>query len=87
MTQVIPTLTGIQKAAILMIALGAENSALVIQHLSDAEIEQLTIEMANVRKITPEHRDFVLEEFHHMCIANDYITQGGIEYAVGARFN
>ncbi|WP_407307316.1 flagellar motor switch protein FliG [Desulfosporosinus sp. SB140] len=74
-------LTGIQKAAILMIVLGPENSAQVIKHLGDTEIEQLTLEMANVRKISPEQRDFVIEEFHQMCIANDYISQGGIEYA------
>jgi flagellar motor switch protein FliG len=74
-------LTGIQKAAILMIALGPESSAQVIRHLTENEIEQLTLEMANVRKISPEMRDIVLSEFHQMCIANDYISQGGINYA------
>ncbi len=74
-------LTGIQKAAILMISLGSENSANVVKHLGDAEIEQLTLEMANVGKISPEQRDHVVEEFHQMCIANDYISRGGIEYA------
>ena len=74
-------LTGLQKAAILLIALGPEHSARVVQHLSETEIEQLTLEMANVRRISPEHRDQVLDEFHQMCIANDYIAQGGIDYA------
>ena len=74
-------LTGIQKAAILMIALGAENSAQVVKHLNDAEIEQLTLEMSNARKISPEQRDYVVEEFHQMCIASDYISQGGVDYA------
>lgn len=74
-------LTGIQKTAILMIALGPEKSAKVVQHLSDAEIEQLTLEMANVRKISSEQRDRVVDEFHQMCVANDYIAQGGIDYA------
>lgn len=75
------SLTGLQKAAILMIALGPENSAQVIKHLGDGEIEQLTLEMANVRKISPDQRDYVVEEFHQMCMASDYISQGGIEYA------
>ncbi|TGE32613.1 flagellar motor switch protein FliG [Desulfosporosinus sp. Sb-LF] len=74
-------LTGIQKAAILMVALGAENSAQVVKHLGEGEIEQLTLEMANVGRISPEQRDAVVEEFHQMCIANAYISQGGIEYA------
>ncbi|HWQ43430.1 MAG TPA: flagellar motor switch protein FliG [Desulfosporosinus sp.] len=75
------TLTGIQKAAILMIALGAENSAQVVKHLAEGEIEQLTLEMSNVGKVSSEQRDLVVEEFHQMCIANDYISQGGVEYA------
>jgi len=75
------TLTGTQKAAILMIALGSENSANVIKHLGDQEIEQLTLEMANVGKISPEQRDHVVEEFHQLCMANDYISRGGIDYA------
>ncbi|AET70290.1 flagellar motor switch protein FliG [Desulfosporosinus orientis DSM 765] len=74
-------LTGIQKAAILMVALGTDHSANVIKHLGDAEIEQLTLEMANVGKVSPEHRDLVLEEFHQMCMANDYIARGGLDYA------
>ena len=77
----VQALTGIQKAAILMIALGAENSAHVVKNLADGEIEQLTLEMSNVGKVSPEQRDFVIEEFHQMCVANDYISQGGVEYA------
>lgn len=74
-------LSGIQKAAILMIALGPENSARVLKHLGEVEIEQLTLEMANVRRISPEMRDQVIEEFHQLCLANDYIAQGGLDYA------
>lgn len=77
----VQSLTGIQKAAILMIALGPEKSAKVVQHMGDTEIEQLTLEMANVRKISSDQRDVVVDEFHQMCIANDYLAQGGIEYA------
>jgi len=74
-------LSGLQKAAILMIALGAKNSAQVVKHLGEAEIEQLTLEMANVGKISPDNRDIVVDEFHQMCLANEYIAQGGIDYA------
>lgn len=77
----VQSLSGIQKAAILMIALGPDKSAKVVQHLSDSEIEQLTLEMANVRKISSDQRDIVVDEFHQMCVANDYIAQGGIDYA------
>ncbi|KLU65055.1 flagellar motor switch protein FliG [Desulfosporosinus acididurans] len=74
-------LTGIQKAAILMISLGSQNSAKIVQNLNELEIEKLTLEMSNVGKITPEQRDNVIEEFHQMCLANDYISYGGVDYA------
>lgn len=75
------SVNGLQKAAILMIALGPDKSAKIVQHLNETEIEQLTLEMANVRKISAEQRDEVVDEFHQMCVANDYIAQGGVDYA------
>ncbi len=74
-------LSGRQKAAALLIALGTEVSAQVFKHLSEEEIEILTLEIANTRRITPEERQTVLEEFYQMALARDYISQGGIEYA------
>lgn len=74
-------LSGRQKAAILLITLGTELSAKVFKHLSDEDIEELSLEIANMRKITPESKDKVLEEFHQMALAQEYISQGGIEYA------
>ncbi|MGB9791394.1 MAG: flagellar motor switch protein FliG [Thermacetogeniaceae bacterium] len=75
------TLTGKQKAAILLISLGPEISAQIFKHLQEEEIEQLTLEIANIRKVPPEKRDEVFQEFYQMCLANEYITQGGINYA------
>lgn len=73
--------SGLQKAAILVITLGPEYSAPVLKHLSESELEALTLEMVNVRRVSSEERDNVIREFHQMCVANDYIAQGGIEYA------
>ncbi|HHW98541.1 MAG TPA: flagellar motor switch protein FliG [Firmicutes bacterium] len=74
-------LNGRQKAAALLIAMGTEVSAQVFKHLNEEEIEMLTLEIANTRRITPEERHMVLEEFYQMALARDYISQGGIEYA------
>lgn len=73
--------SGIQKAAILLISLGPEKSSEIIKYLNEAEIDQLTLEMANMRKVSEENRDSVIDEFHKMFIASNYIAQGGIEYA------
>lgn len=76
-----PMLTGRQKAAILLITLGPEVSAQVFKHLRDEEIEQLTLEIANVRKVSSEEKEKIMKEFHEICLANEYISQGGIAYA------
>lgn len=74
-------LSGRQKAAALLIAMGTEVSAQVFKHLNEEEIETLTLEIANTRRITPEERQTVLDEFYQLALARDYISQGGIEYA------
>lgn len=74
-------LSGKQKAAILLVALGPDASANVFKHLNDEEIEELTLEIANMRAVEKEVKDMVLEEFYELCQAHDYINQGGIEYA------
>lgn len=74
-------LSGRQKAAVLLIALGPEISAKIFKHLRDDEIEQLTLEIANVRKIEYAQKEEVMEEFHQICVAQEYISTGGIDYA------
>ena len=75
------SLTGVQKAAILLIALGPEKSAAIFQHLKEEEIEELTLEIANTRSISAETKEDVLNEFYQVCLAQQYIAEGGIGYA------
>lgn len=75
------TLTGRQKAAILLISLGPDVSANIYKHLSEEEIENMTLEISNVRKVGPREKESILEEFHTIALAQDYISQGGIAYA------
>jgi len=74
-------LSGRQKAAILLITLGPDVSANVFKQLRDEEIEQLTLEIANVRKVDSYEKESILAEFHQICVAQEYISQGGITYA------
>ncbi|MCM1048065.1 MAG: flagellar motor switch protein FliG [Clostridiales bacterium] len=73
--------TGVQKAAILLIALGPERSATIFKHLKEDEIEELTLEIANTRTITPKLKEEVMSEFYQVCLAQQYIAEGGIGYA------
>lgn len=74
-------ITGVQKAAVLLIALGPEKSSNIFKHLKEDEIEQLTLEIANTRSVSPELKDQVLDEFYEICLAQQYIAEGGINYA------
>ncbi|SDB11396.1 flagellar motor switch protein FliG [Pseudobutyrivibrio sp. YE44] len=74
-------MNGVQKAAILLIALGPEKSAQIFKHLKEEEIEELTLEIANTRSISPALKEEVIEEFYQVCLAQQYIAEGGIGYA------
>ena len=74
-------LSGLQKAAVLLIALGPEKSSHIFKHLKEDEIEELTLEIANTRSITPQLKETVIEEFYQVCLAQQYIAEGGIGYA------
>lgn len=74
-------LSGKEKAAILLIALGPEKSAKIFSQLNDDEIEELTLEIANMRKVSPDEKENVLEEFYQICLAQEFISEGGINYA------
>ncbi len=74
-------LDGVQKAAILLIALGPEKSSQIFKHLKEEEIEQLTLEIANTSSVSPQTKEQVLNEFYEVCLAQQYIAEGGISYA------
>lgn len=74
-------LTGKQKAATLLVTLGSDISAQIFKHLRDEEIEQLTLEIARLPKVESEGRKEVMKEFQQMIMAQEFIAQGGIEYA------
>ncbi|MCR5272403.1 MAG: flagellar motor switch protein FliG [Lachnospiraceae bacterium] len=74
-------LTGLQKAAVLLIALGPERSADIFKHLKEEEIEELTLEIANTRSVSPQVKEEILNEFYQVCLAQQYIAEGGIGYA------
>ncbi len=74
-------LDGPAKAAAVVVALGPDASAAVFKHLSDEEIEQLTLEVANMPRVARESSSQVLTELFEMTVAHEYVAEGGVEYA------
>jgi flagellar motor switch protein FliG len=72
--------TNRQKAAMLLITLGPEKSAKIFKYLKEEEIEQLTLEIASIKAVSPKVKEEVLEEFYQICLAQEYIAEGGFPY-------
>jgi len=74
-------LLNLRKAAILLVALGEGSSAQLLQQLNEEEVQRVSREVAKLTAVTAEQAESVLEEFHHMSNAGDYVARGGIEFA------
>lgn len=74
-------LTGIEKAAMLLVSLGEECSAEILKHLSEDEVDQLTRAIARLPNVASHQVEGVLNEFHHMSVAQEFVLKGGIDYA------
>ncbi len=70
-----------QKAAAVIVSLGADKASKIYKHLSESDIEKLTIEVAKLGHITPEQIEDVLDEFYKTCLTQKVVTDGGMEYA------
>ena len=77
----IPTM---QQVAILFVALGQETAGEVMKFLTDYEIEEITQQVANLKNVTVEMQDKVLEAFEQHLLAGEWVSQGGMDFARGA---
>ncbi len=75
------TMSGIRKAAILMVQLGRDTSAAIMRNLREAEVEALTAEIARLESVDVDTLDDVLEEFQQLAKARQYYVQGGVSFA------
>jgi flagellar motor switch protein FliG len=74
-------LSGIRKAAILLVMVGDETSSSIFQQLDDEEVQQISREIARVQTLTSEEAEGVMEEFYQMGVARNYVVKGGVDYA------
>jgi flagellar motor switch protein FliG len=73
--------SGLRKAAILMVAVGDELGKKIFQSLPESDVQRLTEELADLRNIPPELSLDVVEEFYEMLETQQYMMHGGLEYA------
>ena len=74
-------LTSAKKAAAVIVALGAERASEVYKYLSEEEVEQLSLEIAKLDRLSPEDMQATVEDFYGLCITQKVINEGGVLYA------
>jgi flagellar motor switch protein FliG len=74
-------LSGAQKAAAVIVALGSEKASHLYQYMEAEDVEQLTIEVARLGFLDSEITEEILLQFYQACITNKAVTEGGLEYA------
>src|SRR6185437_2702041 len=73
--------SNLRKAATLLIVLGEQSSADLLQQLSEEDVQKVSREVAKITAISTEQAESVLNEFHQLSAAGDYVARGGIDYA------
>lgn len=74
-------LSGKQKAAVLLMSLDVDTSAKVFKELDMKEVEQIAVEITNMKDISQNVVEDVIDEFYQLMTAQSYVIDGGIEYA------
>jgi len=80
-TQPAVKLSASQKAAAVIVSLGAEKASSLYQYMEPEDIETLTLEVARLGMLDSAHTEEVLTEFYQACLTNKAVTEGGLEYA------
>lgn len=70
-----------QKAAAVIIAMGAENASEVYKYMREDEVEELTYEIARLYRLDAEDLEQILSDFYGLCLTQKVITEGGLDYA------
>src|SRR6266567_2098187 len=73
--------SGVRKAAILLVLLGEEVASLIFRNLNESELQRVTQEISDFGTVDPDEATAILNEYHNLAITQEYIAQGGTEYA------
>src|SRR6476469_8437383 len=74
-------LTGRQKAAALLVSLGPQLSSSILKLFDEEHLETVIVEIFNLDRIEPDVKKKILEEAYHRATAEEYLDQGGLDYA------
>ncbi len=74
-------LSGVRKAAVLLVALRQDTAARIMRGLERERVEELSREIAAIEAIAPDVREHVIREFYNLLMARQYVDAGGMSWA------
>lgn len=74
-------MTAAQKSALVLASVGAENASSIYKHLSDDEVEAISVELARMEYHPIDIVESVLNEFYELCLTQKVVAEGGLDYA------
>lgn len=74
-------LSAAQRIALVMASMGADNASEIYKHLSDDEVEAISVELARMDYHPIETVEEVLNEFYELCLTQKVVAEGGMDYA------
>jgi flagellar motor switch protein FliG len=76
-----PEITGVRKAAVLLLSLNQDEAAEILRRLPPEAVEEVSREIASMGDVPMNLRGVVFGEFYNLALANSYVSEGGLEYA------
>lgn len=79
--RVLADMSGAQRSAVLLIALGVEAASPILSRLSDTDVEAVSVEIARLQNVSSDQVEAVLGEYNDLALARSYVSQGGSSFA------
>ena len=82
-----PKFSSLRKVAAFIVAIGEETAAEVYKHLSDEEVEKISIEISRIESLSSDDIKLIMDEFYELFIAQKVVAEGGSEYSMSVLMN
>lgn len=70
-----------KKVALVLASMGADTASSIYKHLSDDDVEAISVELARMEYHSIDVVEEVLNEFYELCLTQKVVTEGGLDYA------
>ncbi len=77
----------LRRVAAFIVAIGEGTAAEIYKHLSDEEVEKISIEISRIESLSQDAIKEVMDEFYELFIAQNIVAEGGSDYSMSILMN